>query len=118
MIESEFRDWARGQLRAMDDKLERIAKERAEPRKYRPSKAIQDGIQGLAEKLIAQVKEGNVAGLAIAYVDGGDMTYTGWALDGGYFALAGATTFLGLEILEDHRKAEIAAANENGKAKA
>jgi len=49
-----------------------------------------------------------VVGAAIVYVDDEDRTMTGWSADGGYFALAGAATFMGLEILEEFRKSEAA----------
>ena len=105
MNESEFRDWARRALGAMDEKIERYGRERAEPTKPELDKQLQGSVAKLVETLARDVKAGQVAGLAIAYVNDNGMTYTGWAADKGYFALAGATTFIGLELLEEYRKA-------------
>jgi hypothetical protein len=108
MMESEFRDWTRGQLRSLDDRLKALAAQKAEPAKVAVDRRIHDSIVGLGQKLVEQAKAGKVLGAAIVYVDDEDKTLTGWSADGGYFRLAGAATFLGLEILEEFRKAEAA----------
>ena len=108
MMESEFRDWTRGQLRSLEERLKAVAAQRAEPAKLRLDARIQGEVAGLISKLAAQAKAGQVAGLAIAFVNAEGTTMTGWAANGGYYALAGAATFMGLEILEDFRKAEAA----------
>jgi hypothetical protein len=108
MIESEFRDWTRGQLRALDERLKALAANKAEPAKVAADKRIHGSIVSLGQKLVELAKAGKVVGAAIVYVDDEDRTMTGWSADGGYFALAGAATFMGLEILEDFRKSEAA----------
>jgi hypothetical protein len=116
MNESDFRDWARAALRSMDEKLERLAREKAEPAKPELDKQIQGEIVFLVDVLAKKVKAGEVAGVAIAFVNAEGRMQSGFAAQrvgpSGYFALAGATTFLGLEILEDYRKS-LRAANEN-----
>ena len=100
----------------MDEKLERLGKERLEPAKPALNKQIQGEIAKLMETLTKAVKDGRVTGLAVAFVDDGEVTWTGWSASQGYFALAGATTFIGIELLEEYRKvwnAEREAANEN-----
>jgi hypothetical protein len=105
MNEGEFRDWARGQLRSLDERLKAAAARAEAPRpKAELDQQIQGSIAKLVETLTLDVKGGKVAGLAIAYVNDEDVTYTGFAADGGYFALAGAATFIGLELLEQYRK--------------
>ena len=114
MNESEFRDWARAALRSMDEKIERLAKERLEPAKPRVDRRIHGEIVSLGEKLVALAKANKVAAAGIVYVNDEGVTMTGWSADGGYFALAGAATFMGLQILEEFRNAEREAeANEN-----
>ena len=108
MMESEFRDWTRGQLRSLEERLKAVAAQKAAPAKLRLDARIQGEVAGLISKLAAQAKAGQVAGLAIAFVNDEGTTMTGWAANGGYYALAGAATFMGLEILEDFRKAEAA----------
>jgi hypothetical protein len=105
MIESEFRDWMRGQLRSLDERIKRLDREIKEPRPREPlDERMQGEIGQLLTTLTAKVKAKEVAGLAIAFVNDEGVTNTGWAADGGYFSLAGAATFLGLEILEEYRK--------------
>ena len=112
MIEAEFRDWARAQLRALDDKLERLAAQKAEPRKA--ERRIHGDIVSLGERLVALAKAGKVVAAGIVFVNDEDGTMTGWSADGGYFALAGAATFMGIQILEEVRNAEREPANGNG----
>jgi hypothetical protein len=114
MMESEFRDWTRGQLRSLEERLKAVAERKAEPAKAAVDKRIHGSIVSLGQKLVELAKAGKVAGAAIVYVDDEDRTMTGWSADGGYFALAGAATFMGLEILEDFRKAEAAANDQAG----
>lgn len=105
MNEFEFRDWARGQLRSLDERLAAAARAAQAPRpKAELDQRIQGSIAKLVETLSGDVRVGKVAGLAIAYVNDQDVTWTGFAANGGYFALAGATTFIGLELLEEYRK--------------
>jgi hypothetical protein len=120
MTEGEFRDWARAQLRAMDEKLERIARERAEPAKPRPDQRVHGNIVDLSEKLLALAKENKVLAAGIVFVGDDGQTMTGWSADGGYFALAGAATFMGIQILEEFRNYEKdrEAANENAESEA
>ena len=115
MNESEFRDWARAALRSMDEKIERLAREKAEPAKPRVDRRIHAEIVSLGERLVALAKANKVAAAGIVYVNDEGVTMTGWSADGGYFALAGAATFMGLQILEEFRNAEkeAEAANEN-----
>ena len=47
MNESDFRDWARAALRSMDEKIERLAKERAQPAKPEGAKPIRLRMAGL-----------------------------------------------------------------------
>jgi hypothetical protein len=110
MIESEFRDWMRSQLRSLDERLRRLDREVKEPRPKAPLEARWKGeIDQLWATVTRKVKDGQVRGLAVAFVDGDEVARTGYAAQGGYFALAGAATLVGLEILEDYRKAEDAA---------
>lgn len=105
MIESEFRDWMRGQLRSLDERIKRLDREMKEPRPREPLDELMQGEIGqLLATLNARVKAKEVTGLAIAFVNSEGVTNTGWAADGGYFSLAGAATFLGLELLEEYRK--------------
>jgi hypothetical protein len=109
MMESEFRDWTRGQLRSLDERLRRLAEGPPAAARVAVDRRIHDSIVNLGQKLVELAKAGKVIGAAIVYVDDEDKTMTGWSADGGYFALAGAATFMGLEILEEFRKAEVAA---------
>jgi hypothetical protein len=109
MMESEFRDWTRGQLRSLDERLKRLAERPIEPARIAAEKRVHGSIVSLGQKLVELTKAGKVVGAAIVYVDDEGRTMTGWSADGGYFALAGAATFMGLEILEDFRQAEVAA---------
>ena len=108
MMESEFRDWTRGQLRSLDERVRALAAQKAEPAKVAVDKRIHASIVDLGQRLVDLAKAGKVLGAAIVYVDDEDRTMTGWSADGGYFRLAGAATFMGLEILEEFRKAEAA----------
>lgn len=110
MNESEFRDWMRAQLSAFDERVKRLEARPAGEAKTAPDRRIHGSILKLTEELLARVKAGRVLGVGIMFVDDEDKTMTGWSADGGYFALAGAATFMGLEILEDFRKAELAKA--------
>jgi hypothetical protein len=112
MNESEFRDWARAALRAMDQKLERLARERAEPAKMKVDERIHGDIVSLGERLVALAKAGKVLAAGIVFVNDEGGTMTGWSADGGYFELAGAATFMGIQILDDFRNAEKEAARE------
>ena len=109
MIESEFRDWTRGQLRRLDERLKALAAERTEPDRIEVDARIKGEMASLAEKLMVRVKGGHLAGLGIVFVTDEGAAMSGFAADGGYFALGGAATFLGLEILEEFRKREVAA---------
>jgi hypothetical protein len=109
MNEAEFRDWARAALRQLDLKLKALTARVDEPAKpAAPDQRVQGDIGKLIETLTAQAKAGQVRGLAIAFVNEAGTTMSGYAAEGGYFQLAGAATFLGLEILEDYRKSEAA----------
>jgi hypothetical protein len=109
MMESEFRDWTRGQLRSLDERLRRLAERPIEPARIEVDARIKADMASLAEKLAAKVKGGHLAGLGIVFVTDEGAAMSGFAADGGYFALGGAATFLGLEILEEFRKVEKAA---------
>jgi hypothetical protein len=107
--EAEFRDWARAALRQLDLKLKALAARMEEPAKPAPpDERVQGDIGRLVATLTQAAKAGEVRGLAIAFVNEAGTTMSGYAAGGGYFQLAGAATFLGLEILEDYRKAEAA----------
>jgi hypothetical protein len=108
VIESEFRDWTRGQLRVLDERIKAVAAQKAEPPKRKVEKQIHDTIVNLGEKLVEEAKAGRVLAAGIIYVDDQRGTMTGWSADGGYFELAGAASFLGLQILEEFRNAEAA----------
>jgi hypothetical protein len=113
--ESEFRDWARAQLSAYDERIKRIEARPIGAAKPQVDQRIHGSILKLTEELLRRVKEGRVLGVGILFVDEEMKTMTGWSADGGYFGLAGAATFLGLEILEEFRKSE-AASDDQGKA--
>lgn len=112
MIESEFRDWTRGQLRVLDERIKALAALKSEPapgsRSPGVEKRLHDTIVNLGQRLLEEAKAGRVKAVGILYVTDDDKTMTGWSADGGYFALAGAATFMGLEILEEFRKDEAA----------
>jgi hypothetical protein len=111
MNESEFRDWARAALRSMDEKLERLAKERAEPKKVELDKQIKGRMEELIADLNQCFKDGQIAGLAIAFVNHQKGVHAGYVATDGYFQLAGAASYIGLEIMDEFRKHEVA--NEN-----
>lgn len=108
MIESEFRDWTRGQLRVLDERIKAVAALKSQPAKPQVEKRIHDDIVSLGQKLVELAKAGKVLGAAIVYVTDDDRTMTGYSADGGFFRLAGGAQFIGLEILEDFRKSEVA----------
>jgi hypothetical protein len=109
MIESDFRDWIRAQLRQLDERVKQLAAKLGSPAPPPPpDQRVQGDIAGLLAKLTESFKDGKVSGLAIVFVTDEGTTMTGFAAENGYFALAGAATFLGLEILEDYRKQEAA----------
>jgi hypothetical protein len=108
MIESEFRDWMRGQLRSLDQRIKAVAAQKAEADRIEVDARIKGEMASLAEKLMVRVKGGHLAGLGIVFVTDQGAAMSGFAADGGYFALGGAATFLGLEILEEFRKREAA----------
>lgn len=113
MIESEFRDWTRGQLRRLEDRIKALAADKAAPAKIKADARLHGSIISLGQKLVEQAKAGKVQAAGIVFVDDEGVTMTGWSVDHGCFALAGAATFMGLQILEDFRKSEKEAANDS-----
>jgi hypothetical protein len=109
MNESDFRDWARGQLRALDAKLDRLAAQKAEPARAEADGRIKGEMAWLADQVTAKLKAGRLAGLGVVFVTDEGHAMSGYAVQSGYFALGGAATFLGLEILEEFRKTTEAA---------
>jgi hypothetical protein len=118
MNESEFRDWARAQLSAFDERIKRVEARPVGEAKPQVNQRIHGSILKLTEELLTRVKERRVLGVGILFVDDEMKTMTGWSADGGYFALAGAATFMGLEILEEFRKSETAIAANDDEEKA
>jgi hypothetical protein len=109
MIESEFRDWTRGQLRVLDERIKALAERKPEPAKPKVERRIHDDIVGLGEKLLEEAKAGRILGAAIIYVGDDYQTMTGYSADSGFFQLAGGAQFIGLELLEEFRKTTEAA---------
>lgn len=108
MIEAEFRDWTRGQLRALDERIKALAALPAPPAaKETLERITKANIEQLAATLQVAVKEAEVTGLAIVFMTA-DGPHTGYVPGDEAFRLAGAATFMGLEILEEFRKAEAA----------
>ena len=108
MQESEFRDWARRAFGTYEERLRRLEERPvASGMKIEVPGKIQGEMESLAVKLLAEVRAGRVSGLAIAYLTERGRAMTGWA-EGSYgaFALSGATSFLGLEMLESVRAVE------------
>jgi hypothetical protein len=106
MIESEFRDWMRGQLRSLDQRIKALAAEVKPAAKVKADRQIHGSIVSLGQKLVEQAKAGKVDAAGIVFVDDQGVVMTGWSADAGYFALAGAATFMGLQILEEFRQSE------------
>jgi hypothetical protein len=117
MNEPEFRDWIRRHLSSLDERLQRVEARPPEAAKTEVSARIKGEIAHLAKTLDERVKAGKVTSVAIAFVTDEGVPTTGWAAEGVYFALAGAATFMGLEILEDFRQGEAAAAKAEAKEK-
>jgi hypothetical protein len=121
MQESEFRDWARRAFGSYEERLRRLEERPvASGLKIETPGKVRGEMESLAVKLLAEVRAGRVSGLAIAYLTDEGRSMTGWA-EGSYgaFALSGATSFLGLEMLESVRageKEEGAAGAAGGKA--
>ncbi len=115
MNESDFRDWARRALGAMDEKLERYAREKAEPKKPEVDKQIKARMDELVADLNQCFKDGQIAGLAIVFVNHNRGVHVGYAATEGYFQLAGAATYVGLEIMDEFRKHEVANENQEEK---
>ena len=108
MQESEFRDWARRAFGTYEERLRRLEERPvASVAKIETPGKVQGELESLAVKLLAEVRAGRVSGLAIAYLTDEGRPMTGWA-EGSYgaFALSGATSFLGLEMLESVRAVE------------
>jgi hypothetical protein len=110
MNESEFRDWLRGQLRSLEDRIRRVEGRPEGTPKLMVDGRIFGGIDELVESVRKRVAEKTVAGLAIAFVTvDGDASSGFAAAAGTYFQLAGAASLVGLEVLEGFRQAEAAA---------
>ena len=118
MIESEFRDWMRGQLRSLDERIKALALTVKPPAKAEADKRIHGSIVSLGQKLVEKAKAGQVRSAGIVFVDEEGVTMTGWSADEGYFALAGAATFMGLQILDEFRKSELENDQSSGDAEA
>ena len=105
MNESDFRDWTRGQLRALDERLKAAMAERKADRvNIVLDRIVQGKMAELRDELTVALKEAQVTGLGIVFTTADGVTHTGWSAQNSFFALAGAATFMGLEILEDFRK--------------
>ena len=121
MNESEFRDWARAALRSMDEKIERLAKERAQAVRAPPPThgRLGAGMVTMVEKTLSAVKAGRVTGLAIAYV-GDEGSIDGWASDGHdiHLMLIGAVQSLADDLLHPDQARLSEAATENEEAAA
>lgn len=117
MNESEFRDWTRGQLHSFDVRLKTVVAEMKEAgaAKYAAEGRIKGEIATLADDLRRRVLDKKIAGLAIAFVTVDGVALSGFAAAvGTYFALAGATNLVGLEVLEGFRQWEAAEARADG----
>jgi hypothetical protein len=106
--EAEFRDWARAQLRAMDQKLERLAQSQAQPPRIEPDERIRGEMGSLIDTVAKKHKARELAGLAIAFVNTEGKAQAGYSATACYFQLAGATSFVGVELLDEFRRAEAA----------
>jgi hypothetical protein len=106
MIESEFRDWTRGQLRRLDERLKALAAERlVAPPPPKVGGKFAGGQVAMAEKLLARVKQGGVTSLAIVYV-GDEGPIDGWSCSGGateHFTLLGAMVALTDDLLHPEK---------------
>jgi hypothetical protein len=118
MNESDFRDWMRNQLRSFDLRIQRLeARPVGEAAVLAVDGRMTGEIATLAEGLHKRVMEKKIAGLAIAFVTVDGTALSGFAAAAGtYFQLAGATNFVGLEVLEAFRQAEAAAIAEKEQA--
>jgi hypothetical protein len=108
MNEVDFRDWARAQLRAMDQKLERLAQSQATPPRIEPDERIRGDMAALVETVARKLKARELAGLAIAFVNAEGKAMAGYAATACYFQLAGAASFVGVELLDEFRRSEAA----------
>lgn len=106
MTEADFRDWVRAQLSGLEGRVRAVEGRPNETLLWPVSQRIQGEMELLAETLTKRVRAGTVLSLAIAFVTTEGVPLTGFAADGGIFGLAGATTFLGLEVLELERQRE------------
>lgn len=109
MNEAEFRDWTRGQLRSLDERLKAVAARPDAPAaKATLERLTKDKIEELAGALTAAVREGAITGLGIVFITADGVPHSGYVPGEAVFPLAGATTLMSLEILEEFRKVEVA----------
>jgi hypothetical protein len=110
MMESEFRDWTRGQLRSLDERLRRLAERPLEPAREAIDAKLAGTMAEMAEEVSAAVRDRRVRGLGIVLVTDDGGTNMGFAAtDGGHFRLAGAVQLLGLTIVNERIKLKDAA---------
>ena len=107
MNESEFRDWMRNQLRALDNRLKRVearAEEMDKP-KVKVSGELGAGMTAQAEALLKAVRAGGVTDMAIVYL-GPDGPIDGWTSSGpeGHLMLLGALSSLGDSLLHPDKE--------------
>jgi hypothetical protein len=101
MNESEFRDWIRGQLRALDERVKTLAAQAAVQPPPQVGGRLAGGQVRMVEQALEAVKTGQVIGLAMVYL-GPEGPIDGWSCSGGieaHLALIGAVQSLNDDLL-------------------
>jgi hypothetical protein len=99
MIESQFRDWIRAQMRALDERVKAVEARPVEvPRQV--GGRLGAGMVEQVEAVLKAVKGGEVVGMAVVYV-GPDGPITGWSASGldGHLSLLGGVVSLQDDLL-------------------
>ena len=105
MMESEFRDWTRGQLRSLEERLKRLAERKVEPPPPKVGGKLAGGQAAMAQQLLEAIKGGGVTSLAVVYL-GPEGPRNGWSSGGleDHYALMGLVQELANDLLHPDKE--------------
>ena len=100
MIESQFRDWIRGQVRALDERLKAVEAREAQPAARRISVPFRDDGIALAEEMLVEARAGGIVAFGIACVSVDGVVSTGYE-SADHAVLIGALEALRMRLLDE-----------------
>ena len=104
MNDGEFRDWARAQFSGLEGRMRAVEARPIAGGDVEVSREIEGEIDEIVAALERARAAGRIAGLAIAFVTTSGVPVTGYAtMTDETVTLAGACSFVGLEVLERRR---------------